>query len=346
MKGVFRGWPDPVTVIRADLAGLSAPVLSVIVDTEEEFDWHGPFSRRNADTRSLPALPAAQTIFERYGIVPTYVIDYPVATSPAAVDILGPWAAGGRAAIGAHLHPWVTPPFEEVVCPYHSYPCNLGKELEFRKLTVLTRAIAEAFGMAPKVYKAGRYGYRLDHEDLLVRLDYAVDASIMPFRSYAGRGGGPNFIHYPNQPFWTSRDRRILHVPTVHAPIGALRRLAETQLGRCVFDGLGQRLRIPGLLVRLGLVELLTLSPEGNSEENLIRLVNTLAGDGHTIFTLTFHSTSLAPGNTPYTRNSVEVEALLARIDRFLDAFMGTMGGEARSHLELSGLLRSPAGGL
>ena len=64
--------------------------------------------------------------------------------------------------MGAHLHPWVTPPHEEVVCLVNSYPCNLPDDLERRKLRVLSDAIEARLGRRATVYKAGRHGSRFE----------------------------------------------------------------------------------------------------------------------------------------------------------------------------------------
>src|SRR3546814_5427653 len=61
------------------------PLLLVVIDTEEEFDWHLPHSRDNTSVSAIAAQGPAQQIFARHDIVPTYVVDYPVATTPAAV---------------------------------------------------------------------------------------------------------------------------------------------------------------------------------------------------------------------------------------------------------------------
>ncbi len=135
------------------------PQLLVVVDTEEEFDWGRPFSRDNVATASVPAQARAQAVFDRFGIVPTYMMTYPVATDPAAIDYFGGLQRAGKARIGAHLHPWVTPPHEEEVTVRNSYACNLPPELEARKIDVLTRTIEQNFGARPTVFKAGRYGY-------------------------------------------------------------------------------------------------------------------------------------------------------------------------------------------
>jgi hypothetical protein len=91
------------------------PRLLVVVDTEEEFDWSRPHARENTSVTAIAAQGRAQQVFDRHGIVPTYVIDYPVAASPAAVEALRAFADRGRCRIGAHLHPWVNPPVSETV---------------------------------------------------------------------------------------------------------------------------------------------------------------------------------------------------------------------------------------
>src|SRR3546814_10508787 len=53
------------------------PLLLVVIDTEEEFDWHLPHSRDNTSVSAIAAQGPAQQIFARHDIVPTYVVDYP-----------------------------------------------------------------------------------------------------------------------------------------------------------------------------------------------------------------------------------------------------------------------------
>ena len=64
------------------------PELLIVVDTEEEFDWSRPFSRASISTGTIPAQARAHALYDRFGIVPTYVVDHPVATDPAAVRFL------------------------------------------------------------------------------------------------------------------------------------------------------------------------------------------------------------------------------------------------------------------
>jgi hypothetical protein len=104
----------------------SQPKLFVIVDTEEEFDWSAPFARENVSVTAIQEVGRLQDVVEPYGLKPTYVVDYPVASTPASAAKLGEIASRG-CRIGAHLHPWVTPPFDEPLVPAMSFGCNLGR---------------------------------------------------------------------------------------------------------------------------------------------------------------------------------------------------------------------------
>src|SRR3954452_8499931 len=101
--------PDPSWCAR-DLPVNSPPVLIVVIDTEEEFDWAKPLDPKARSTDNIRHQFLAQAIMDRHGIVPTYVVDYPVADSPEAVSVLRAINDEGRCEIGAHLHPWVSPP--------------------------------------------------------------------------------------------------------------------------------------------------------------------------------------------------------------------------------------------
>src|SRR5690606_29509479 len=119
------GWsPVPAELSR------DAPVMTVVVDTEEEFDWTKPFDRLSVGTRSIPAQDHAHAVFDRYGIVPTYVVDHAVASSEPAARYLRRLVDSGRAGFGTHCHPWVTPPHTEAVTAYNSFHGNLPPDLE------------------------------------------------------------------------------------------------------------------------------------------------------------------------------------------------------------------------
>jgi hypothetical protein len=301
------------------------PELLIVVDTEEEFDWSAPFSRESVATSSIPAQAKAHAIYDRFGVVPTYVIDHPVATDPAAVAFLGALQGAGRAEIGAHLHPWVTPPHLEPVTTRNSYHCNLPPALERAKIEALTAAIEKSFGARPTAFKAGRYGFGENTRKVLVDLGYEVDCSLVPHTDLS-RDGGPDFRGRPDAPHWLDGDSRLLEVPLTVGFFGAMAGLGAK--ADWLFDHpAAERLHLPGILARAGLVARSRLTPEGTPADEQCRLIAAMVARGHRLFSLTYHSPSLAPGHTPYVRDAADLAAFLASIAQVLTFFRDSIGG-------------------
>src|SRR5207247_1656821 len=76
---------------------------------EEQSGWPG---RSGITLDNIEALPRLSRFVGALDVRATFFTTYQVATDPRAADILREIAAGGRAEIGAHLHPWNTPPVE------------------------------------------------------------------------------------------------------------------------------------------------------------------------------------------------------------------------------------------
>lgn len=317
------------------------PELLVVVDTEEEFDWRAPFSRSNVSTRSVPAQARAQAIYDRHGIVPTYVIGYPVATDPVAVEYLHRLKEEGRAQIGAHLHPWVTPPHREDVNTRNSYQCNLPPALEAAKIAALTEAIAAAFGDSPTIFKAGRHGFGPATARAIAALGYKIDCSLLPHSDLRG-DGGPDFRGARDEPYWLPDAPGILEVPATTGFFGHV-----SGLGRMLpslFDSpVALRLRLPGLLGRTHLVGRSRLTPEGVSAAEQCRLIEAMIRQGRRTFSLVYHSPSLVPGNTPYVRTQSDLARFLEAIEAVLAYFRDVIGGRfttlAGVHARMSGAL-------
>jgi hypothetical protein len=302
------------------------PQLAIVVDTEEEFDWSEPVSRQSRDTSSIPAQALVHEVFDPLGIVPAYVIDYPVATDPHAIDFLVKLQCTGRAEIGAHLHPWVSPPHDEQLSARNSYHCNLPPALERAKIIELTNVIAANFGQRPTIFKAGRYGYGANTRAVLLELGYTVDCSFVPHFSFA-RDGGPRYYGQPSDPFWLDDGHTLLEVPLTTGFVGAIHRIGPAIAP--VFDNaLAARLRLAGLLNRSGAISRVRLTPEGVSVAEQCRLLDTLVRAGQRIFTLSYHSPSLAVGHTPYVNTQRQLEQFVDTIAHVLRYFQERLGGE------------------
>src|SRR3989304_2444183 len=196
--------PSFFSEIRVDPA--RPPQLFVVVDTEEEFDWSGPFSRDNVSVTAIAEVGRLQRVLEPHGLKPTYVVDYPVASTSAAAATLAEIAHRGHARIGAHLHPWGTPPFAERLVPEMSFGCNLGDDVERAKIAHLKDAIDRNMKVEPRVYKAGRYGFGETTAQTLEALDFTVDASVIPHMDFRDEHG-PSFAGFSPRPARFGRAR-------------------------------------------------------------------------------------------------------------------------------------------
>ena len=85
------------------------------VDTEEEFDWSGPFSASDHGLGHVRCLAKFQQFCEGMDVSPVYLIDWPVANSKEALEVLSGPLKAGKAEVGIQLHPWVNPPFAEEI---------------------------------------------------------------------------------------------------------------------------------------------------------------------------------------------------------------------------------------
>jgi len=305
------------------------PRLFVVVDTEEEFDWSAPFSRVNTSVSAMRHIGRAQTIFDRFGLKPTYVIDYPVATQPDGFEPLGEiWSRQG-CQIGSHLHPWVTPPYTEEVNSRNSFTFNLEPALQRAKLESLGEAIAARFP-PPRIFKAGRYGLGVETVQILHALGYEVDLSVSPTLDFS-TSDGPSFVDFDAVPFFVTR--QLLELPCTIGHVGWLGPWGS-RVHRLASHPSAEALRAVGVLSKLGAVNRVLLTPEGNSFQEMRGLVRSLFAHGCRTFTMSFHSPSVDPGHTPYVRSSADLQSFLRCIEQFCEFFMQEMQGVAMSPYE------------
>lgn len=287
--------------------------FSVFVDTEEEFDWTRPRSRQATSTDAVRHLPEFQRLMDAHGVRPCYLIDYPVADNAASREVLARIHGGGNCEIGTQLHPWVNPPADEEVNSFNSFVGNLPESLERAKLAMLTERIATITeGVQPTTYRAGRYGIGPNTAKLLEGAGYRVDTSVRPHFDYSNEGG-PNFLRHDARPSWAGPSGQLLELPLGATYTGQLRRYGRWLIG----DGRSNQNRI-ATLARFGLVARVALTPEDMPLEDVKSAIQWMLRDDLRYFSISFHSPSLAPGHTPYVRNSAELSQFYSWWDKVL----------------------------
>jgi len=327
MTGCITMAGGPASVgMRAVQQSPAKPTLVAVIDTESEFLWSAGVGADEGSVHSIEQLKRAQDIFERYGLKPCYVVDYPVVSNPESAATIRGFVERG-AEVGVHLQPWTTPPLVEPKEGWHAFPGNLSANLERQKLVHLLGEVRRAFGVTPRTYKAGRYGISRASLRTIEELGFDVDLSVAPTFDYGG-AGGPDFSLFGAAPYWFGHARRMLELPTTSGFVGLLR-ACGTPLWRASEEkGWLGKTRFRGLLDKLGLLSRVRLSPEAYKAEEMIRLTRVLLSQGCRYFTLSFHSSSLQPGFTPYSKTVADTDRILAELEKYLAFFTQELRGQ------------------
>src|SRR5204862_4558050 len=127
-------------------------------DTAED-DW-GDYRTSGQRVENARRIPRLQRLFEEFDVVPTYLVTYSVATDAAARSILKSIADAGGCEIGAHCHPWNTPPVVGARVPERdSMLCNLPIDVQMAKMRCLHETMLRAFDRTPTSFRCGRWGF-------------------------------------------------------------------------------------------------------------------------------------------------------------------------------------------
>ncbi len=305
----------------------------IFVDTEEEFDWGKPFDRNSRSTTHVKTLPEAQNRLAAHGAKPVYLVDHPIATDPAAVEILRPLAEAGECSIGTHLHPWVNPPFDEEVNGFNSFAGNLPRALERAKLKCLTETIGQSFGRRPIVYRAGRYGVGRNTASILRELGYKIDTSVRATFDYSSEEG-PNFSRVKPLPYWIG-DGELIEMPLSTAYLGGL-----SAIGPQLFRASARMPLVRGALARARLLNRVPLTPEGTPLGEALEAVERLIDQDHQLISISYHSPSIEPGHTPFVRDQADLDLFY----RWWDGVLGLLVRRSVTAASLDDFLEAAEG--
>ncbi len=329
-----------------------APPVAVLVtvDTEED-NW---FPARDGITNAnIPGLTRLQGILDTYKLRATLLTSWQVARDPRAMEVVLRLREDHGAEIGAHLHPWNTPPLDEAFGPETFGLRRLPADLQARKLARLTEALESAAGSRPTSFRAGRWSLGTAGASALVRAGYRTDSSVLPYLYWYNVEDSPNYHRAPPLP-WRVDGRRSVESPAADGmveipptvgfsrwpwrPWASVDRLLRTSPLRAV--------HAVGLLARARVIDKIALSPEVNDADRMLALAKLALAHGVPVLNVFLHSGALTPGHTPYVNSQAELQHFLGELDRFFDGlgwlvpFEGMTLGEAGEHVR-AGTIRS-----
>ncbi len=286
--------------------------LVVSVDVEEEGLFCGRYPREAQGVASAAHLERLAWVPGEYGVPLTLLATFPVTSHARASDALSRWSERGQAELGAHLHPWCTPPFAD---GESHHPEALPVTALADKLASLVEAHRSTFGSAPRAFRMGRFELGPKATALLPRLGFSVDASVVPL---SWTRDGPDTFLSPADPFAMSAET-LLEVPLTQVAWSRGLARAAYRLARALPGGRA------GLEVfrRVGV---LGLAPAWFSLAAMQAAARLHLRRGGGVLHVFLHSSDLLPGGSPAARDAASVERIVGRLRAFLAWLTGVAG--------------------
>lgn len=268
-------------------------VLSV--DTEEEWDWSGPFPKDHFSVGNATKVPEFQEFCDGLGIRPTYFVDYAVAADKAAVRAIRPMVDAGCCEIGAHLHPWANPPYYGETGEFESHLINLPIEQTEAKLDVLIDQLKDVFDIAPNAFRSGRWGINSELLELLRRKGFGIDSSMYPLfkNQYFDCERTPLAPYWPDfaEPTDTGRQRDILEFP-VTVGFNRGNNAITRGLYNTIINPKLEPLRLVGAMWQSRILRKLYFSPEVMPAKDMRPLIDLALATDLPVLQMFLHSSS------------------------------------------------------
>lgn len=310
----------------------STPVV-LTIDTEPDDAW---IDHRCDSVANVQQLLRLQELLDEFGAPATLLVTHKVAADDDACRLLLQLRDKHGAEVGAHLHPWETPPFlpSGIDVAHASFPHEMPGDFFEEKLMRLTGLISKKFG-APRSYRAGRWGIVAAHLPILERHGYVVDTSVMPLTDWrgtmgipsaAGGRGGVDFRTAPRSPYHPAYNditkigiARILEIPVTVAysrPVpSAIRRTYP------LLPDLARR-----VLSRTRMLRAVAATPAEELEERLLPMLRSACAEKPCVINWTIHSSELMLNGSPSTRTQADLDSVFGRI-RSLLKLLAASGG-------------------
>jgi hypothetical protein len=289
--------------------------LAFTIDVEEEGLFSGSYRAKKPPLQNISALSSLDPIISEFDLRPTLLVSYQAVRDEYHRDYINGLAHRWRAEIGAHLHPWNTPPLVNFPCRQPVPSEVMPREILTAKMRSLWRALDD-MGVVPTSFRMGRFNLGPKMFSILSDTTIIVDSSVAPMRSYYG---GPKHLGAPTDPYYPdpadpARPGRsnILEVPLTILPIlpGAgsiFRRMESLPFPPGQWTGWAAQYlaSLPAQPVWTGLRHLKMAS----------RLHRRRGGRVLTVF---LHSSELMPGGCPRHPRREQVTGFMQRLHAFL----------------------------
>lgn len=293
----------------------------ITIDTEGDNIWHRvttPSGMREIKVENAKYIARFQTLCEKYQFMPTYLVNYEMASAEPFVSQAKEWLSDAKCEIGMHMHAWNTPPICDL--PYNSSGHNpfageYSHDILWKKLQTITKTIEENFHVKPTSHRGGRWYIDSWYIRALLKLGYKVDCSVTPGVSWSKTIGnrmyGPDYSHFPANAYFMDGKYLNKAVQSADASYAVLQ-IPPTIIARPLQDRIRKISKTP-LDVKKIFKEKIWLRPNALNLREMLYIVEHTRDRDYIEFML--HSSELMPGGSPTFRTKQSIEKLYRDLD-------------------------------
>ena len=303
----------------------SAVQVVLTIDTEADNAWENHLNPSVANVRELLRL---HDLLAKYGAKATCLVTSRVIQDGEAIEVLRHLVESGGAEIGAHLHPWESPPFMEsgLDTQYHAFPHDLPLNVFREKLKRLVEAIGGRCS-PPTCYRGGRWGIAPEHLAVLEQAGFEVDTTVTPLidwretkgvpTSLNGRGGvdfrsAPVSPYHPDYSDVTREGgAKIIEVPLT---VGLTRSVPP--LVRRLYVALPELAH--RVLRKSALLRAVWATPAQEDERHLLKMLAVVLRERVPVINMGIHSSELVVGGAPRAQSAEDVARIFGRLEAML----------------------------
>ena len=312
---------QPSTPASSELSfSAKSPAFLITIDTEGDNLWSCP---REVTTVNACFLPRFQQQCERWGMKPTYLVDYDMGRSLEFIDFGLDAIKRSAAEIGMHLHPWNTPPgcgLTDDDMKYQPYLIEYPEAVIRDKIALMTELLAETFGVSIRSHRAGRWAFDEVYAKALIDHGYWVDCSVTPhvtWREHLGDPtgkGGADYRDFPGRAYWLDPGDigRAGNSPLLEVPMSI--RPCRFDTANRIRRRLGERALISRALNFL--VPCYTwFRPKRENLSDMLGVLRWAKHEGIDYVEFMLHSSEFMPGGSPTFVTEADIEKLYESLE-------------------------------
>lgn len=292
----------------------------ITIDTEGDNIWKRVTTSsgmREIGVDNAKYIKRFQLLCNKYGFIPTYLVDYEMAYAEPFVSQAREWLQEKKCEIGMHMHAWNTPPIYDLPFNrkgHNPFAGEYPRKILWEKMKLMTNVLENNFQVSPMSHRGGRWYIDSWYVQALLKLGYLVDCSITPGVSWNKTIGntkyGPDYRKYPTNVFMLEKNKKgkgnikkgtkgIIEIPPtiISSPL-------EKRINNILQDPMNMK-KIWN--------EKIWLRPNGTNLKEMLYIVEQTKHREYIEFML--HSSELMPGGSPTFKTKKSIELLFQDLE-------------------------------